>query len=470
MIETAFTADGLAPGGVVLHPRSYVEFASFIDGKAVLTGIAPNHVALHRGSHNKADECKITIDGTGLALPIRLIEGSEVAVYLGVAPDETPDQDIKDPKNLRHVGYVVEFEEDRQERTASLESQDLSYFCRRPKIPVRKTNVVDAEGSVVRTVDPTPRYSDSLRQAIERLLSILPEFSDSTKEPPLRLRSTEALNRASLSSLVGGRGKTSPIALKPDCTVWEAVEHLCGILGLHVKVDLREIVVRSSEEVFAGRASRATFIFGAENGNCYGPKFCKKPVHNRNGVRVVAFDPEARKRVEAIYPDDTTVRRSIVHHRTSATRAPTPTHRQHKKKPAELPPPPRDVYELEPAHYTQEALQAKAKAIWLERSRQECDGTVSTPIWTEEILQLQNADLITIKIDADIAREIERIGSDEDASQLLQERLGYEKAAADALVRAARKPSRDDWYCQQVTLEHPSEHLATVKFLNLLEV
>jgi hypothetical protein len=501
-ITSAFSRDGLAPGGAVLHPRSYVELSTIVDGEddPILTGIEPNHVVLHRGSHNKADVCRVTILGTGLPFHVRHIGGSDVALYLGTV-DEALANDgpaaIKDEKHLRFFGIVTSFEEDRDARQVTLEAHDLSSLCRRPMYPVRKT--LNSAGVIV---DPTPRYSDSLRQAIERLLSILPELEGISNvsgldaisgaglpnllEPPLILRDNSALRNANLSSLVTDpRAKNGPIHLKPDSTVWEAIEYLCALVGLHVKVELREIVVRTADEVFASRTTEVidpydnlggtqppavTFIFGGENGNCYGPRFHKRPVHFRNGVKVVVFDPVARKTLEAVYPSDAEVRRTLVRKRSSATRAPLRKTKPRKVKPKTLAPPPRDVYELDPGHYTMDALEARAKAIWLERSRQEVDGTVASPIWTEEVLGLRNGDLITIQLEDDIAREIERLGSDDDASAMLQDRLGLEKPAADALVRAARKQSRDDWYCKEVIFEHPSEHLVTVHFLNLIEI
>jgi hypothetical protein len=465
MLKSAFSRDGLAPGAVVIHPRSWVDILTSVDGEDVETGIEPSRMSLHRGSHNKADEARITLDSTAFDFPIRLIGGTVVTLYLGAV--EEAWQSVRTLDNRRFAGIVVDYDVDTDKRVTMLEAQDFSYLCRRKTWPVRKTEIIDPFGNITGHVDPTPYYRDSLRKNIERLLSILPEFADTSSEAPLVLRDTLALNGANLAGLVSGRAVNSPIPLKPDCTVWEGIEHLCGLLGCHVKVDINEIVVRSAEEVFNGRTSQCYFIFGGDNANSFGPKFHKKPVANRNGVRVNAINTETRKLMTAIYPAESVLR--------EITRKQPKRPRQAPKKPSSKPkappaPPPRDVYELNPGHYTQAGLDAKAKAIYLERSRQEADGSVSAPVLTEEVLGLMNGDLITVKVDNDIRQQIASIGNDDDASKLLQDRMGYEKAAADALVRAARKPAQDAWYAKEITFDHPSDRLVTVQFINLVEI
>jgi hypothetical protein len=197
----------------------------------------------------------------------------------------------------------------------------------------------------------------------------------------------------------------------------------------------------------------------------------KKAVHNRNGVKVLVYDPEQRKQLESVYPSDSEVRKTATKsHRANGVAVVSKKKPTKKTKPQQLPPPPRDIYELDPGHYTQDGLNDKAKAIWLERSRHEADGEVSTPIWTGEILGMANGDIFTLKIHPEVQREIARLGDDAAASKMLQDRHGFEQEAADAIVRVSKKDRRDDWYCKEVVFECPSERLATVKFINLVEI
>jgi len=467
VLANAFTPDGLPPEGIVIHPRSWCELLTSVDGNDVATGIQPSHMTHHRGSHNKADEVRVNLDFTAFSFPLRLVQGATLDLYYGLV--EEAGDSVRSDANHRFTGIVVDYSTDLQGRVASLEAQDLSWLLRRPKYPVRKTLVTDSSGALTgQTIDPTPKYIDSLQTNIERLMSIVPEFMDKTVEPPLTLRKTNALLSANMSKLVNGRALNAPIQLHPDCTVWQGIEHLCGLFGFHVRVELREIVIRTAEEVFAGRSPKCTFVFGGNNANAFGPTFRKKPIQNRNGIRVVCLDPETRQVKTGVYPPESIQRQiSKKQPRRGRVAPKSPTHR---KPTSEPPPPPRDVLEIDPHSYTQDALDEIAKSIWLERSRQEADGTVPTPLWSQDLLDLSNGDLISVKVNQDIAKQIESIGDDHAASQLLQDQMGIEKTAADALVRAARKPSRDDWYCKEITFEHPSEHLATVHFINLIDV
>jgi hypothetical protein len=466
MLSSAFTLDGLDEDGQVIHPRAWVELLTSFSSQDVPTGIVPSKMVHHVGSHSKADEASVTIDAAAFGFPIRQVAGCVYSLYYGLV--ENPGDSVKSSQSERFFGVVVDYDVDEAARAATLKAQDLSYLLRKKAYPVRKTLVTNSDGIVTNTIDPTPYYSDSLQKNCERMMSIIPEFSDPTVQPPLTFRQTDALKNANLAGLVSARARNSPITLHPDCTVWEGIEHICGLLGLHVRVELREIVVRTAPEVFEGRSSKAVFIFGGRTANCFGPKFHKKPVANRNGVRVIAFDPDQRKQVSAVYPSDD-IQRKISKKQPRRTR-PAPKAKTSKKPPLAPPDPPRDVYELDPGHYTHDALTAKAHDIWLQRSRQEADGTVSTPVWTEENLALRNGDLITVKVDHDVSQTIAKIGDDAAASQVLQETMGYQREMADAIVKASRKPSVDDWYCKEVTNEWPSETLQTVHFINLVEI
>lgn len=465
-LGTAFTKDGLHPDGLVINPRSWVELLTSFSNEDVATGVTPIHMVHHRGSHNKADEASVTLDANAFAFPIRQVQGCVYSLYYGLVNNASDS--VKDRANERFFGVVVDYDLDDAARTVVLKAQDLSYLLRRKSYPVRLTIVQDGDGNTIGKVDPTPHYSDTLQKNCERMMSIVPEFNDSSQQPPLTFRQTDALKNADLSKLVSQRAAKAPIPLHPDCTVWEGIEHLCGLLGLHVRVELREIVVRTAEEVFAGRSSKATFIFGGTHANSFGPKFHKKPVANRNGVRVNCFDPVQRKLVTAVYPPDD-IQRQISKKQPRRTR-PAPQHKTNKKPPLAPLPPPRDVYELDPGHFTQDALTTRAKAIWLERSRQEADGQVSSPIWTDEVLKLSNGDLVTVRVNEDVAQKIRELGDDAAASKWLQENMGYERSMADALVKASRKSSTDDWYVKEITFEHPSERLITVHVINVIDI
>jgi hypothetical protein len=462
MLAHAFTKDGAPTDGIVQHPRAYVTLKTIVDGKEVDTAIIPNKVTYHKGDHTKAHEVSVTLDGAVLPFPLRLIGGSVMTLYLGVT--EEPEGDVHEEKNLRFIGFVEDFDQDDEARTVTLKAFDLSMPLRKhkPLLPVRRDGVL---------TDPTPRYSDTLEQAIDRILSVVPGFEEGT-EPFLDITRNDSLKTAQLGSLVHGRAKTGPIYLKPEMSAWEAVELVCGLAVRHVSVELTDIVVRTSEEVFShtGEADALHFIVGTEYANAYPPKIHKKIINNRKGVRVVAWDAEACERVEAVYPDDATMKSNY-----ARKRPPPPKKKKKTSKPSQRQTPPkepeREVYELE-GHYTQEALAEKAKSIWLQRATQEADGTISTPLWTDEVLDLSNGDRFFIRLDDMLQQQIEAIGNRDLAVTFLQQQFAGmgEQAARTLLDAMDRSSTLNFWYVNTIVYDWPSARLCTVGFINLLEV
>lgn len=475
MAADNFTQDGAPTGGVVLHPRAWVSMKMMIDGQPLADPLEfiPSKLSLRRGSHNKADECELTLDGSVLQLPLRNIDGAFVSVYLGSAASPEDIDSIKTAANRRFVGRWEEADQDWAEATLKIKMQDLSRGLRAHK-PVVSTVIRDpVTQKKIKTIDPTPRFSDTLEEAVKKILSIVPGYEQDGPDPTLTIRPTDALKQANLRSLVSSqdhRAQLGPVPLAPNGSAWEAIEKLAGICALHVGVELREIVFRSPEEVFADSNpdpdKRIVFIIGAANANAAPPTFHKRFVENRKGVKVVAMDTSTRKPVSAIWPPDKELPPAHIPkapkvHQKGVHKAPT------AKKETE--PPARDVFELDPAAYSDSALLDQAKKIYLERATQECDGTIMTPFCDERILSLKNGARFFIKLTHDLDRKISEIGDDTLAARFLQQQLpGLSAQQADILLRVIRKPANDFWYCRSVTFDWPSEMIAHVDFINLL--
>lgn len=504
-----FTKDGAPTGGVVIHPRAWITLSVFLDDKHVDTGFIPSKVSLRRGSHNKADECEVTLDGNVLPFPLPIMGKGFLCVYLGVvdAPDAADFiSSLAKAENLRFCGWVEEADQDLSERTITFKSQDMSRILRTHKpllkkridavaavaaspaagIGVAQGGAIAAAAAAAATaalrvglkksgpiIDPTPRYSDTLAQAINRILSVVPGFDDPTEDAPLSVRKTDALSSAKLSSLVSGRAINGPVTIKPDWSAWQAIEHVCGLCSRHVGIELREIVVRSPEEVFKDADpdpnKRITFVIGSQNANAAPPKFHKRFVENRKGVKVIAFNSETRRQVSAVYPGDADVPPARITHHKKVKTGHAAAHKVHHS--AEAEPPDRDVFELSCGTYSDSALLDQAKKIYLERATQECDGTVMTPFWDERILNMRNGTRFFVKLHRDLDRKIDEIGDDALAARFLQQELiGTSLQNAQLLLAAIKKPAQDFWYCRNVTLEWPGEMLAHVDFINLVTI
>jgi hypothetical protein len=444
---------------IVLNPRAEVELEAVVDGETQDSAIIPQRVCLVGASHKKAAEASVEILGAALPFHPSTVEGVVARIYMGLA--DTVGGSVRTRENLRFVGYFEDYDDDREERAIEFRARDLSSLLRDHK-PLLKVQFEDG-----RTIDPTPRYSDTVRQAIRRILSVVPGWRDTSVKPPLELRETDLLD-IGLGNLVEGRAKKGPITLKREWSAWEAIEHVCGLASLLVNVDLDEIVVRRPVDAFGGDSAVAyEFVFGGKEGTVRGPRFHKKFIRNRKGIRLVAWNPETRQRLEALYPSDNVMRTQFARRRPPPPKA--TKHRTAKTR-QPLPDPQRDVIYIGEGAFSQRYLDDLAQKIWLEKAHQEIDGTFSTPIWNHQILSLKNGDRIRVRLRPDIDDEVRRIGDDDRAAKFLQDKYGCERAAADALVRATKRPFDDIYYLSVPSYEWPSEKLASFKFINLVKV
>lgn len=448
-------------GGQVLYLRSEVVLRAQVDGDSIETGFIPHRVTWHDGGHKRATEVTVEIHGSALPYPLEHVASGFVSLYQGVA--DTPTGSVRTADNLCFCGYFEEEEIDDGERTVEFKARDLSALLRdhTPLIPKRMDDG--------RTIDPTPRYSDTIRQAIKRIMSVVPGFADPSARDILTLREVPSLDLR-LGDLVDGRAKSGPIGLPPKCSAWDAIEIVCGLASRMVGVELGELVVREPHEAFrVDGGVDYTFIFGSANANALGVKRHKKFTRNRKGIKLVAWNPDTRKRMEAVYPSDTDMRSNFPRHRPKATTHKPATHST--KKPAkDLPPPDRDVQDIGSAVVSQSKLDELAERVWIEKSMHEVDGTVTSPIWDRKLLDMRNGARVAVKIRPDLEAQVRGLQTDEERAQYLQEALGIDAQPARALVRIAMQQNDDLYSVAKVTREWPGKTAITVGFVNLYRV
>lgn len=458
MTLIAFNDEGAPGEAIIQHQRCYVELKLSVgtNQREVFTGLTPHRGNITRGDHTQATEGSVTVFGSVLPFPITQVNSGILSIFLGTT--EGPEDEVKDAKNLRFVGWFQNADIATEDRTISIKAQDYSVILREHK-PIRQADKKN---------NPQPLYSDTLEEAIKKVFKVVPAFSGSESEPPLTLRDTATIKRR-LDGGVKGRGKTAPVHLKAEWTAWEAIEHLCALVSCHANVDLTELVIRDTDEVFNQGKPKATLIFGDEHGNCFGPTFHKKFITNRKGIRVVAWDPEEMVRVEADFPSDAVLRGKAPAKTPSATKH-KPSKNSHKSAKKAIPEPQREIFEIDQGHYTKTELERFAKDLWMQRSNFEVEGMIATPLWTDETLSLQNGNRVRIKIQPEIERQLKEIGDETRAIAFLQERLLVEQAAAEALLALYRNPATDLWYVRRVTIDFPSDKAVTIDFMSLLEI
>ncbi len=463
-IVTAGRSRDPAERGPVTYPRAFVHLTATVGGREVSTGIVPSKAAVARRSHNQAGTAEVTIHGSALPFDPRQIDGIFVQVYLGAVAH------VDAPVNLRQylqfVGFVDELKESYGEKgpEVELKARDLSALYRDFK-PVPP--------------DALPRYSYDLGQAIERVIDAVPATwnRDDAGQPVsqrIGLRNAAldlALRARRLGAAAPGRTPEAPVRLPADANAWQVIEHVGGLLSVMPSVDLDAIVLRDSAQIFGhDNPVAAAFEFGGEAANLLSLERSKKFVRNRKGVRVTAYDPLTRSTLVADYPSDAELLRI---HRAPSAAALGRAQVAARRAPRNPTPPERDGFTAPRGMFGDTTrLQDYARRIYEERSRQELEGRLVTPLWTDAVLALQNADRFTLTLHAALEAELQTTRSEGAALALLQRRLGVDPAAAAALLRARRARPTDAWYARTITHEFDAGGRSTtsVDFINLIEL
>jgi hypothetical protein len=298
---------------------------------------------------------------------------------------------------------------------------------------------------------------------------VVPGFDDEATKDILTLRETPALDFR-LGDLVDGRAKNGPIGLPPSCSAWDAIEIVAGLAARLVRVELNELVLREPREAFPDTGQPDyTFVFGSSNANAFAPKRHKKFIRNRKGIKLVAWNPDTRKRMEALWPSDSYMRSNLPRKRPAVKVHKPTTHST--KKPAKAPnPPDREVFDIGSGVFSQDQLDAMAQRLWVERSMNEMEGSISSPIWDDKNFALKNGSRIAVKIRPDLEAQMRALQNDDDRASFLSAALGLEPGPARELVRIALAPHNDVYCVSKVAREFPGKRALTVSFVSLLGV
>jgi len=464
----------------VFYARAAVSIKAKVAGEDLeAKTLIPQSITITGASHKKAGEATIEIEGTGLPFLPQHLDAATVTVFLGLV--DRVDAPVNEAKFRRFIGFVEDYEDQRSQRKMTLKARDLSSILRE-HVPLIKV-AITTPGKGVRHIDPTPRYQDTLGEAIKRIFSVCPGWREEDKDvEPIRLREGLPYWNIPLGTLVEGRAKKGPITIKDRSSAWDAIEHICGMCNLLVYVDLDELVVRppkgaagqatgaektGAEEFDALMADVATeFVYGGDLCNLNELQFHKKFVRNRKGILVRATNPETRQVMSAEYPSDDELRRGYPNKRP---KAPSKNSHPKTKTTKDLAAPQRHVIYYREGIFSQGALDDIARHLWEQWSMNECDGQLTTPYWTEDILSLRNGDRIQVRLRPELEQEIRQIGDLDLAAKRLVEVYGIEDDVADILVHEAMRPLQDIYRVDSTTLKWP-EGKATVKFFNLIRL
>jgi len=447
----------------------------------VHTGIVPTRATYTRRTFKQAGECDVTVHGSVLPFNPLVVMGAFLRLYVGVvdkvdAESEDAESQIRQQGNLRFVGYADQFEDSMDDKgpAVTFKCRDLSALFMDAR-PVPKSVV--------------PLYSDTLGEALQKLVDyVCQPFVDAGEDAPITLRKIDSRFDAKLSSAAHARSQTAPILIDPNATVWSVLTHACGLVSTTPYVILDELVITSATQAYGTESeTKYSFIFGSESSNLLSLNRVRKYSRNRRGVRLVSYSPALRQVIEAQWPQKgqepahtrpvTGLGNRVPPHQRHdrKTQSSTSSHSHNTGRPrSRTVTQPKDEYELlecPPGIHDRDALEAAAKAAYLERSLGDLEGRLETIDLTNDVLDIKHSDRVSIMVNPSLEAELLNTTSDRRAAKLLSTRLGMDLDTLSTLVQATRLFPLAQYFVRSSSVSYSSEgrSSATMEFIKLID-
>lgn len=473
---------------LVIYPRALVSINATMNSAGLLvpftgdpphvtTTLYPDQVTLTLRQHHQASECEVKVVQSALPFDPRRINSVFVTVYLAamptVAKTSENDQYIKQEKFIRFVGYADTMEVERSIKgpMVSMKCRDLSSVFRDEKnLVVRK--ITDSTGKVTNKIDPIPRYVDSA-SSVAKNMSAWTGFTSDQLE--ILDHSTNKRASKPLTQGTNFRGQKGRIPIKNGSSAWDVIEHVAALSATLVNIDKGSLVFRDPAAAWSDGSTAPPkvdyrFVFGDQNkdgsrNSARSIKLKKKFLRNRKGVRLVAWDPDKKRRFESIYPVDSEL----------APKKRAKLDAKHQEDPSatnkDVMPPDRDIFTIGDLGINKKPLlDDLAKRIYTERSRQEMEGELETAIWDDGLFNLKNGSRIEISINPALEAELNKIDDINSQVEFLSRRMGLNRDAAYTLLVTFKAKDTDIFYVRNITYEWtPKGASAKIDFITLIE-
>lgn len=405
---------------------------------------------LTRNDHNLADECRIEAEYMDTGLDPRILKNATVSVYIA---EEDPNQSstfasgfFSNPDNLRFVGILTKCTRAGSEEegfTLSMEFQDYtSMFLQYKHFPADKAIpysatleeawaiICDNTGPFVESVGGIKSVVTALRNRVRFLAR------------PGREIEAEALKNVRVGDAVAERfrklGKVQ--LMHPDMDCWAYWQQCIQMQGLISYIYLDECIITTATNLFTSD-DPPVLVWGE---NILSIKEERSGLFADKGIVVRSFDPLTNRQLESFYPP---VGDKRVQHKTVQAKA---------KNGAIAPRQPtaltkgedRNVFHY-PGISDQKRLDDIAKRIWLERSKQELEGTLVTKEMRVsrvsdslqlnntkhdfDLLNMGNGDTILVGFDPENKLILNSLGSQSEQIAYLLDR-GYSRDVAKYMV------------------------------------
>jgi hypothetical protein len=324
--------------------------------------------------HQHADQLKLTAEWKDVGIDPRLLSSAVVQFYLGTADDEGEWR--PSAENLRFVGILQRAQRSAKQGegfTVDLEFHDYTALFLRTKLPQ----------------DGIPDYSQTLDEAWRRICEHCGFYA---VDDPKKIVSSVSALRGRLRP-IGSLAQSWPpllkravaprfarlaakVPAKPDSDAWAVWQQCCGMCGLISFIRKDECLVTLAQDYYTEKdpprlvwAENVVALTETRNADLAG-----------KGAAVTSFDPLTMTTLEAFYPPRADPKVTTKHAVASD-----------KGVPAE-----RYDFFAYTGVTDQGQLDALARRIWEERSRQELEGSLTTVEMVTETMSKRAFDLLTL--------------------------------------------------------------------------
>ena len=423
-------------------------------------------ITLTINDHTHADELRAVFDWHDAGIDPRLLGSAIGSLYIGNEGDDELWEPGED--DLRFIGRMTKAQRHGGEEKAwSVEAHFLDYtsFFIQAKpfategIPRLDQTVADAWRTLI------GGFGDYETNPVGDLVDAI-EFRGLEAPGPVIGKATAARFK---------KGGTR-VHVDPKKDAWAIWQDVVGSVGLISYFDRDVLVVTTALDLFTGN-SRPVFMMG-KNILTFNEE--RTNDFEKKGVAITSFDPLNGTTLEALWPPvgDEKLKRGIAKPTTGkGKKAPDPAAGEH-----------RDTFQFS-GITDPDALLELAKTVYLQRSRQEFTGSITTAemlIETEEgpdgidfdVLRLRSGDTIKVQIDeADWAGQdlLDSLPSLDDRVRWFEDR-GYSEGVARVLAGNLESlvATRAEFYVKGLSIEFSvtedgGSFQATINYCNKIE-
>lgn len=356
--------------------------------------VHPRKAHLSLNDLNHADELRLIVDYKEAGLDPRVLTNATVAFYMADELEQFKGADPElfniqwaptGPNDLKFVGIMT--------RPARQGSEDEGL--------VMSLEFQDYTSLFIQNKHYPPEAAPSFNMTLSQAWALICDNTGPVGEDGKVISTVKALrDRIKFQGvddiLVGDAvvprlAKLGKIQIAPDWDSWKVWQQCVGSLGLISFIELDNVVITTDTNYFTVN-NPPVFVWGQ---NIYSINEERNSVLTRKGIRIKSYDPLTNSTLEALYPpkgDKRILKKTTVAKtgtgKSGSHSGPTLPSVDHTED--------REEFDY-PAVTSQERLDIIAKRVWMERMRQELEGTIVTYNFKTSRVNLEDFDILNLR-------------------------------------------------------------------------